>query len=145
MSVRKAVIHLTLALCSENILADAIQIECPKNIEVIESAQNVGDEWKVEKDLGKRGKFLDSVSVYSGHPNNMGNLIPDKTSQTNRQRKYLWIFNENDQGEFWVACTYTNSALLLTKPIRKGTRRCELTEKLLPTGAKLAIESMNCE
>lgn len=46
---------------------------------------------------------------------------------------------------YWLACSYSNSPLMLTRPLAATVRRCELTEQRLPSGARLGIASFVCE
>ncbi len=140
----KISVSILLVMYCLSASAEAIKIDCPKSIDVTESALEVNRFWTVEIDSGKRGRFLDSVSVYSGRPENMGNLIPDKTIEKGSRRIYIWKFADQAD-EIWIGCTYINSMLQLTQPLPKGVHKCELTEKILPSGVKLAIETMNCE
>lgn len=146
MSIKARLLGLIfIALQSVVAFAEKLSVECPPTIETNESAKDVGDSWRLEQDLGKRGKFLDSISIYSGPPKEMATLVPDKTTQKSKKRKSVWSFSNQSNDQYWVACTYTNSSLLLTKPLPKGTKKCELSESLLATGVKLAVESLICE
>lgn len=144
MSV-KTIISIIFCFSCGSLIAETTKIECPKSINAVESLQEPSGEWVLKTDRGKRGKFLDSISVYLGSPEDMGNLIPDQTIQKDRQRKYIWTLNGDNEEAIWAVCSYTNSTLLLTRPLPAKTLKCELTEKLLPTGVKLSIESMSCE
>ena len=119
----------------------SVEIVCPSRIEVTEAVLPTDSSWSVILDQGERGYLLESMRVYSGHPHNLGNLIPDETTTGNGQRKYLWHLNNED---FWVACVYSNTRSLLAKQLPNDLSVCELTEKTLPTGAKLRIERFAC-
>lgn len=131
--------HYSIATASE------IKIDCPESINSTESLQTTNDAWQVEADLGKRSRFLDTIAIYSGNPKEMASLVPNKIKQKNRKRTSIWEFSKSSAGEFWVSCTYTNSMLMLAKPLPKNVQRCELTERLLATGVSLGIENMRCE
>lgn len=126
-------------------LSGAAEISCPGRLDVAESAANADSSWSLVLDEGRRGYFLDSVSVYSGHPGSLANLVPDRTVVTKRERRYIWNLHSSEPEGYWVACSYTNSRLMLTKALPAGLKRCELTEKLLPSGARLGIERFDCQ
>lgn len=137
-------LSMALGLFSLTSMAGALEISCPGKIDVTESVADTDGSWRVTEDEGRRGYFLDSVSVYSGHPRELANLVPDKTIVRNQRRKYIWNLIASTPEEYWVACSYTNSRSLLARALPNGLKKCELTEVLLPTGAKLKIDSFAC-
>lgn len=134
-----------MALPGAGAVAGELRIDCPESIAAVESLDGAGEAWRVETDLGKRGKFLDSISVFSGPPVEMASLVPDRSSRKKQLRTSTWQFAAASTAAYWVACTYTNSTLLLTRQLPSGVRRCELSERLRPNGVKLGIEDMKCE
>jgi hypothetical protein len=133
------------ALFSATSAADPEIIYCPPVIDVTESVATTDPSWTVTQDKGRRGHFLDSISIYSGHPRDIANLVPDNTTQRNQERKYTWNLSASKQEEYWIACSYSNSLSLLTKALSKTHKKCVLTEKLLPSGTKLKTEGLECE
>ena len=138
-------IYSTAMLFATASTASPTKIDCPQTIEVMESIVATDNSWSVAQDRGRRGYFLDSISIYSGHPREMANLVPDKTIRRNQERKFTWNLHSSEKEEYWVACSYSNSLSLLTKALPKSYKKCELTEKLLPSGKKLKIERFSCE
>jgi hypothetical protein len=134
-----------IALPCVGAAAGELVIVCPESIAALESLSAADDAWRVETDLGKRGKFLDSISVFSGPPAEMASLIPDRTSRKKQLRTSTWVFPAQASATYWVACTYSNSTLQLTRQLPGGVRRCELSERLLPNGVRLGIAGMKCE
>ena len=134
-----------IALPCVGAAAGELAIVCPESIAAVESLSTADDVWRVESDLGKRGKFLDSISVFSGPPAEMASLVPDRTSRKKQLRTSTWQFAAPSTAAYWVACTYTNSTLQLTRQLPSGVRRCELSERLLPNGVRLGIDGMKCE
>lgn len=136
---------MTMALPGAGAVTGELRIDCPESIAAVESLDGAGEAWRVETDLGKRGKFLDSISVFSGPPAEMASLVPDRSSERKQRRISAWEFSAQSSEAYWVACTYTNSTLQLTRQLPSGVRRCELSERLQPNGVKLGIEGMKCE
>lgn len=124
--------------------AGPTKIDCPREIKVMESVAVVDNSWSATRNEAGR-YLLDNVLVYWGHPRRMGNLIPDESIERNLRRVSTWNLDASGKEEHWVACSYTDSLTLLTKVLPKKYKKCELTTELLPTGAKLSIESFACE
>ena len=81
-----------IALPCVGAAAGELAIDCPESIAAVESLSTADDAWRVETDLGKRGKFLDSISVFSGPPAEMASLVPDRTSRKKQLRTSTWLF-----------------------------------------------------
>jgi hypothetical protein len=121
----------------------AKEIVCPHQLQATETAEPVSG-WQAQTDLGKRGRFLDGISVYSGNPEEMANLVPDSSLVRKGERISTWKLRADEHG-YWMACRYTNSLTLLTRPLAPRFSRCELREKLLPSRARLSIGGFSCE
>jgi hypothetical protein len=132
------------ALFSAATMAGPTRIDCPKEIKVTESVATVENSWSATRNEAGR-YLLDTVLVYWGHPRRMGNLIGEETTKRHLKEISTWNLAASEKEEYWVACSYTNSLTLLTKALPKEYKKCELTVELLPTGAKLRIESFVCE
>ena len=61
-----------------------------------------GEAWRVETDLGKRGKFLDSIGVFSGPPAEMASLVPGRTSHKKQLWTSIWQFAAPSSVAYWV-------------------------------------------
>jgi hypothetical protein len=136
--------HLALAIfVNTNTLAS--EFVCPESLEVTESATTPDNRWIIVKDAGRRGHFIDSVSIYAGHPRDLANLAPDRTKNIPGQRKTQWNLPEANATEYWLACAYTNSLLMLARPLPREIRSCILTESRLPSGVRIGIVSFVCQ
>ncbi|MDY7576999.1 STY0301 family protein [Herbaspirillum sp. RTI4] len=125
-------------------LAAAIEINCPAAIEVNEVVNSPEPSWEVAQDRGRGGHRLNLVSVYSGPPQEMANLVPDKILQKKQQRKSLWKLTPSEH-RYWVACSYTNSLTLLARELPENIRQCEVTEAVLPSGQTLGVAGWVCK
>ena len=125
-------------------LAGTTPILCPQELQIKESASTPDPSWEITSNLGAGGYPLDSVNLYLGHPRQLVNLAPDKTSQRKLERQYSWKLTPSSDA-YWVACTYANSLSMLTNRLPENLGKCALTETLLPSGKKLAIAEFVCE
>ena len=143
--------HYKLLLCcvaafaSMNCSANRSSITCPESIEVNETYKANDKLWLVVIDKGRRGHFLESVMIYSGHPDEMASLIPDESSDNNQTEISTWNLIAAENEQFWIACAYSNTRVMLTQSLPKAYKQCQVTTALLPTGAKLKIESIICK
>lgn len=144
MKISLILVYSATVLYSITATAGPTKIDCPREIKVTESVTAVDSSWSATRNEGGR-YILDSVSVYSGHPRGMASLIPDKSVVRHLRRVSTWNFIASEKEEHWMACSYINSLTLLTKALPKNYKKCELTTELLPTGAKLSVESFACE
>jgi hypothetical protein len=120
-------------------------VVCPEPPTVTESIVNGDAHWEAIRDEGKRGLHLESVSIYAGHPSRLGSLIPDQVVSKGRTRNSIWKLPATPNEEYWLACGYMNTQLMLAQRIPLGTKRCEVNESLLPNGNRLTINSISCE
>lgn len=123
----------------------ATELACPDKLEISESATLPEGNWSAVKDEGRRGHFLESVSIYAGHPSQLATLVPDKTKSLTGQRKYIWNLPEAGASGYWLACSYAHTLLILTRALPNEIRRCELTESRLPSGVRLGIVGFACQ
>ena len=141
----KVLFIAAIALPCVGAAAGELVIVCPESIAAVESLSTADDAWRVESDLGKRGKFLDSISVFSGPPAEMASLVPDRTSRKKQLRTSSWLFTAQASATYWVACSYSNTTLQLNRQLPGGVRRCDLSERLLPEGVRVGIAGMKFE
>lgn len=125
--------------------ASPAQIHCPASIDVSEHANRVDAGWEATPDEGRRGYSLEQVSFYDGHPREMASLVPDDSTQNGMSRSSRWTFSRNAERPIWVACSYQNTRLMMTRALPPSTHRCVLKEQLLPSGATLKIDGISCE
>lgn len=123
----------------------AIEFRCPASIEVSEQFQGEQSEWEAFIDRSRGGYRLDNVGIYSGHPKERGALVPDKTARSKGIGKTVWRFPGKKSATSWLACSYSNTNIMLVRQLPDGLSYCEMTSELLPSGSVLRIKSVVCE
>lgn len=118
---------------------------CPESIKVTENASGIDATWEITLDNGRRGYFLDDIRFYSGHPSQMASLVPDSTSRSANERKSIWRFPSDSSTGYWIACSYQNTRLLVTKKLPKNVKTCQVNEQLLPSGVVLKVKGVACQ
>lgn len=123
----------------------AIEFRCPASIEISEQLRSEQPNWESLIDLGRGGYRLDNVGIYSGHPKEKGAVVPDKTTRSKGIAKTVWRFPGKKSATFWLACSYTNTSIMLVRQLSDGLAYCEMVSELLPSGSVLRIQSVVCE
>jgi hypothetical protein len=70
------------------------------------------------------------MEVFSDHPDKLGRLVPDQTKRAANTDVTTWMLPPN-VAPYWVACVYSNSRVLLAKPLPRQATRCQMTEAVL--------------
>lgn len=76
--------------------------------------------------------FVERISLTSGPPDQQATLVPDVSTK----RSIAWKLSDKD--EYWVACHYLFTNLLLTRKLPHGMRECSvklLAARRRPGGA----------
>ena len=120
-------------------------LTCPESIKVTEKASGVDAAWQITVDKGRGGYLLDNVGFYFGHPSGMASLVPDSSDDSSGERKSIWRFPPDNSTRYWIACSYHNTRLLVTKELRAGVKTCQVNKQLLPSGAVLKIKGVTCQ
>ena len=131
--------------------APAPDLACPASVEVREQPSAApASPWQAMADPGLPVHALSGVSMLQGPPDQGARLVPDFERKAGQRRHYGWTFKPVPasvpaQEALWLACSYHHTALILVRPVPAGMKRCEVQERLLPTGRSLAIEGLRCE
>lgn len=129
----------------------ALALACPASIEVREEPGSTPTPpWQALADPGLPVHALSGVSMLQGPPAQGARLVPDFERMAGKQRHYGWTFKPMPasapaEEALWLACTYHSTALMLVRPVPAGMKRCEVQERLLPTGRSLGVEGLHCE
>jgi hypothetical protein len=101
------------------------QLIYPDKISVKQSLVNIEPEWEsFEDDIPLQ---LTSVGIYEGHPKERTSLIPDKEIKINGYSRSIWHLVENGKRNYWIACYYDRTNIVLTRKIDFNISSCEVT------------------
>ncbi len=102
--------------------------------------------WEVSADKGKVDVHLQSMLLYDGHPREMASLVPDETTEASGRLIATWELRKTSADtSYWVGCAYRNSMTLLTKRLPDTVSICRYTQKMLPSGPLVGVESFICQ
>jgi hypothetical protein len=144
---RKYGVYFLVGLCCvlTTSASFAIELQCPASVDVSEKLVNEPSPWEAVIDQGRGGYHLDKVGFYSGHPKNKGAVVPDKATRSKGLAKTTWYFPQKKSDNFWISCSYANTAIMLTQQLPDGLSYCEVASELLPSGSVLRIKSIVCK
>lgn len=103
--------------------------DCPRVIDIEQATQVADKTWELVADSELPPATLTTVAVYTQHPSDGGNLVPDHIDKTDDTATTTWRLPP-DSAPYWMACVYTSSRVLLAKRIPAEARLCHLTEAL---------------
>ena len=121
------------------------KVLCPESLDVTETVSGLELEWEGVVDSARRAHKLEGVRLYSGHPKEMGNLVPDSVRHEKGLQKTSWRFPTSASENYWLACTYQNTTFLAVKKLAPELKSCTVTQQLLPSGAVLKLKSVTCQ
>jgi hypothetical protein len=109
--------------------ASPIIFDCPRMIDIEQTTHASDRKWELVPDQGLPPAALLTVAVYTQHPSDAGNLVPDQNERTAETETTSWRL-PRDSAPYWVACVYANSRILLAKQVPIEAKQCRLTEAL---------------
>jgi len=110
--------------------AAAITFDCPRTLEIQQTATLADKSWDQVADRGIGPASLQTIAVYTDHPSKSGSLVPDQTKQSGQMEITIWRLPQ-DPAPYWMACIYANSRVMLAKSVPKDAKQCQMTESLL--------------
>lgn len=119
MRIRNFVISMVLIYLLTILPAFAAkqwQIKCPSQIQVNQSASTTYSGWRTLQPTANH--YLNGVMFYSGKPEEMASLKPEKMTQT----QSTWIFSPTDQ--IYIVCEYDKTSLQLTQLLPGKVTEC---------------------
>jgi hypothetical protein len=109
--------------------AAPLVFDCPRVIDIAQTTHTSDRSWEQVTDSELPPATLTTVTVYTEHPSDGGNLVPDQTERHDETEVTLWRLPP-DSAPYWMACVYRQSRILLAKPIPLQARQCRLTTTL---------------
>jgi hypothetical protein len=117
---------------------------CPDTIAVRQELQTPVEGWKPK--LDDTPNRLASVTFFDGPPEEKASLVNDRTTKAAGKEIAFWHFLLQPKREIWLACGYSGTSIVLTKPLPPKTAACEVTYNPRQRIAGLhVIESIACK
>lgn len=115
------------ALCAPLLLATPAlgQIACPIDLTVEQRAAAPSGEWTVTT-TGHR-PLLAAVTLYEGPPEKHAAVKPAREQTLKDETTRVWELPAG-RDTYWLSCEYTNTNLVISRPLPKDIRRCESVE-----------------
>jgi hypothetical protein len=142
-SIETPLLLLVCAVVSGCTSASAVDFSCPATLQSSQLAQDVQSDWQ-PVDL-KSISTLDEVAILSGDPADNASFIPDDATKSAVVETVTWNLVRNPDEPLWIACTYTNTRLILVKRIPEAAKQCVATYDLLPNGNRQRLASSQCK
>jgi len=101
------------------------QIACPIDLAVEQRAAAPSAEWTVAT-TGHR-PLLASVTLYEGPPERHVVVRPAREQTVKDETTRVWELAAG-RDTYWLSCQYTNTNLVISRPLPKDIRRCESVE-----------------
>lgn len=70
---------------------------------------------------------LAGITFYDGPPAEKASLVYDRMQRGKAEQVATWSFDAHRGREIWVACSYSGTAIQLTRSLPKGTVTCSVS------------------
>ena len=101
------------------------QISCPTDLTVEQRATAPSGEWTVAT-TGHR-PLLASVTLYEGPPEKHLAVKPIREQTVKEETTRVWEL-PTGRDTYWLSCEYTNTNLVISRPLPRDIRRCDSVE-----------------
>ncbi|WP_319522141.1 STY0301 family protein [uncultured Desulfosarcina sp.] len=102
---------------------NASEWECPQQIETEQTLESVPGSWAAGK--SQYPSTLKIVYIYDGPPEQLAVLAA--SNKGSNDNFYLYTLDKENPRQYWIACVYRNTHLMLSKPLPKGLKSCKVT------------------
>jgi len=144
LQYRTAWIAAACAVCAGPSLAAASGLRCPDAIEPRAELAAPVDGWRVEVDPGRPGHRLDGIGFFLGPPRDGGRLAPDAERKGKDTLTATWNLPASGAEEFWIACSYADTNLMLVRKLDRTVRSCAVEHQLSAKGAVVRVKGVAC-
>ena len=132
-------------LMSYSILCAAAEpVSCPETIDVRQELTTAIESWSPTLDDAPHR--LAGLTFYDGPVQDKASLISDRTTKSAGKETSVWYFKPQANRQIFMACSYSATAIVLTKPLPPKTTSCTVTYSLNMRIAGLpVIEKITCK
>ncbi|WP_269509024.1 STY0301 family protein [Burkholderia sp. IMCC1007] len=117
---------LALAALAYSLLAalpaSAAPADCPARVAVTQQIDGQPpDGWKT---FNTQSTYpLASVTFWSGPPDRMTSLVPNRSRAESKSDIYIWSLAESRE-DYWISCDYGNTSVVIARPLGKHAQTC---------------------
>lgn len=138
MSLKVCALLLATGIVGGHARADAVV--CPAAILATSTAPSSSD-WEAVPGTGQHK--LDNMRVFLGHPSEEVSLAPDE-SPKGKPLVARWRLEINPKYEYWVACYYRGTPVVLAKQIDRKLSQCLIQYRRAAGPPPGRIQEVNC-
>ncbi|CAN7381726.1 hypothetical protein LJR289_002246 [Pseudoduganella sp. LjRoot289] len=120
--------------------AHAETVLCPAAILATSTAASSSD-WEAVPGTGQHK--LENARLYSGHPSEEVPLAPDE-SPKGKPLVARWRLELDPKHEYWVACTYRGTPVVLAKQLDRKLSQCLIQYRRAAGPPPGRIQEINC-
>jgi len=115
-------LSLSFLLLTTPAQAAEVTLMCPSEIKTEQKLVDAPESWEVGEERQGKG-FLESVSLFSGHPKEMAELKPDNGDDMDAKH-LVWSFGKEGAKNIWLRCNYVHTRLTLARKLSEGFTSC---------------------
>jgi hypothetical protein len=119
------------AFCASLWLAPLFGAEpasCPGTVEVRQELASSVEGWTAT--LDDTPHRLAGITFYDGPLAERASLVSDRTVKNGSRETSTWRFASNAKRQIFIACAYSATAVVLSKPLPPKTATCSVTYNL---------------
>ena len=138
-------LSLAVFLLSAALPAYSVEFQCPDNIAVVETPPTAPPAgWATVFMPHTFGYSFHHVGIFDEHPSKRYSLVPDDIERKGLSQS-VWGLSSKNPRDYWLACHYNHTNVLLSRRLPAGLSNCTATykrklTKLVP-GSDMQAES----
>lgn len=134
-------VGLLLALSAAAVDADRA-LKCPETITVDQRLATAVEGWTAGN--APETPRLVGIRIFDGRPEQQVALVGDERTLSKTQTVSSWSFDR--RREYWIECSYSQTAIVLTRPIPRTLASCSVTyNRAIRIAGLWAIQSLTCK
>ena len=110
---------------AKGLFAAELRFECPAEIQTTQNIKEPAPEGWASIPNPQSKKYLDSISVFDGPPEELASLVPDN-EENQILSKTVWSFHKKKDRPIWLACSYLRTDIVLAKALPLEITQCKV-------------------
>ena len=117
---------------------------CPAKIEVQQRLASAVDGWAPITDDSPHQ--LSGITFFDGPPSEKASLVYDAIKKTATEELVTWNFDSSGKRSTWMVCSYSGTAIQLSRGLPPATKSCQVTYSRTQRLAGMpVIASISCK